>query len=106
MCGVVVVVGAEASPRRCRDVQQVCLFVPGVGVDVKIDSSCFESKGAVLGGHADETGASRAALVPKDQRVVVGVALGVEKDVMEAVVVEVEHAWVGEEVPEYHLCSV
>lgn len=66
------------------DVEKVSLFVPGVIIDLKVDGARFSKyEWTVFIYHSDEAAASGSSVEPEEERVVFGVFLGFEEDVVE-----------------------
>ncbi len=85
------------------DVEHVGFLVPGPLIDHRVEWVGFEDEGSVFVEHAEHTGAAGSTVEPPVDRVVIGVFLGLEEDVMVAAGVEFEESWVKENVPEYQV---
>ena len=93
----------ETDPSWRGDVQEISLFIPSVGVDLEAHSSLLEKEGSVLVHHTEQTRAAGSSVEPEDDGIVIGISLGIEEDVVEGGSIEVEHACIGNDLPEYHL---
>ena len=74
------------------NIKQVGLFVPSIVIDFELGRIGLEYEWPILIYHADETGTSRPAIEPQQDRVIIRIPLGLEKHVMESAMGDVEIA--------------
>lgn len=81
---------AEADSSRAFEVKDVSLLIPCKIIELE---ACFvgdNDKRTMLQKHADKAGAAGSSIEPEYNRVVIGVSLGVEKDIVECASGEVQ----------------
>jgi hypothetical protein len=82
------VVGSKGESHTSRgfQVEHVGLGIPGVGVRLHFGFEVVNDVGTVLLDHAQHRRAARTSIHPNDERVVGGVILGLNKDVVEGLI--------------------
>ena len=69
----------EPSLRRLVDVDDVCVRVPRVGVELRVGAVLVDLARPILGEQAHDRGAAGAAVEPKDERVLGRIGPGLEE---------------------------
>jgi hypothetical protein len=94
----------KSNPSRRWNVEQISFQIPSILVNLKSSRTLFENKWPILIHHSQQAGTSRPAVEPKNQRVIIGIALRVKQYIMELSSGKVEHSYITNYLPEYHLC--
>ena len=83
---------AEANASRRLDVEKIGLHVPGVWIYSELLSPFLEHKRPVFVDHPQQAGTPGSSVQPEHDRVIIGISLRIEEDIVEGGSIEVKHA--------------